>query len=248
MSVARSAGPMKWYGWGDPERRLELGAGAIAALRSEVGEGKPAQRASLESVVVPPPHPLPDSLVQTVGPAAVLTGHEHRVRRAAGRGYPDLMRLRAGRLHDAPDAVVLPGNEGELARVLEICGREGIAVVPFGGGTSVVGGVEPVRGRFERLITLDLRRLQGLEVDHTSMTATLGPGLRGPEAEELLAAQGVTLGHFPQSYEYATIGGVAAARAARPGPGGCRGVGEALAPPRRPPPRGAPPTGATPPP
>jgi alkyldihydroxyacetonephosphate synthase len=205
---------MKWYGWGDPERRLEIGAGAIAALRSEVGEGKPGGRASLESVVVPPPHPLPDSLAQTVGPAAVLTGHEHRVRRAAGRGYPDLVRLRAGRLHDAPDAVVLPGNEGELARVLEICGREGIGVVPFGGGTSVVGGVEPVRGRFERLITLDLRRLQGVEVDHTSMTATLGPGLRGPEAEELLAGQGVTLGHFPQSYEYATIGGFAAARSA----------------------------------
>jgi alkyldihydroxyacetonephosphate synthase len=205
---------MKWYGWGDPERRLELGAGAVTALRSEVGEGKRGERASLEAVVIPPPHPLPESLAQTVGPAAVLTGHGHRVRRAVGRGYPDLVRLRAGRLHDAPDAVVLPGNEGELARVLEICGREGIGVVPFGGGTSVVGGVEPVRGRFDRLITLDLRRLHGVEVDRTSMTATLGPGLRGPEAEELLAAQGVTLGHFPQSYEYATIGGFAAARSA----------------------------------
>src|SRR3954454_22253380 len=140
MSAARAAGPMKWYGWGDPERRLELGAGAIAALRSEVGGGKPAERALLESVVVPPPRPLPDALPQTVGPAAVLTGHEHRVRRAAGRGYPDLVRLRAGRLHDAPDAVVLPGNESELSRVLEICGREDIDVVPFGGRTSLVGG------------------------------------------------------------------------------------------------------------
>jgi alkyldihydroxyacetonephosphate synthase len=214
MSIARSAGPMKWDGWGDPERRLELGPGAIDALRSEVGEGHPDGRASLESVVVPAPQPLPAAIAETVGPAAVLTSHEHRVRRAAGRGYPDLVRLRAGRLQDAPDAVVLPGNETELARVLEICGREGIGVVPFGGGTSVVGGVEPLRGTFERLITLDLRRLHGVEVDLTSMTATLGPGLRGPEAEEALLEHGVTLGHFPQSFEYATIGGFAAARSA----------------------------------
>src|SRR5215211_6139421 len=147
-------------------------------------------------------------------PAAVLTGHEQRVRRAAGRGYPDLVRLRAGRLADAPDAVVLPGNAAEVARVLEICGREGIGIVPFGGGTSVVGGVEPLRGSFERLITLDLRRLRGVDVDHRSLTATLGPGLRGPAAEEALAANGLTLGHFPQSFEYATIGGFAAARSA----------------------------------
>lgn len=205
---------MKWYGWGDPERRLTLGDDAIAMLRSEVGEGEPDGRASLESVVVPAPLPLPAAIAETVGPAAVLTGHEHRVRRAAGRGYPDLVRLRAGRLDDAPDAVVLPGNADEVARVLEICGREGIGIVPFGGGTSVVGGVEPVRGAFERLITLDLRRLHGVEVDHTSLTATLGPGLRGPEAEEALAASGMTLGHFPQSFEYATIGGFAAARSA----------------------------------
>ncbi len=214
MSPERSAGPMKWYGWGDPERRLELGDDAIAMLRAEVGEGHPDRRASLESVVVPAPVPLPGSIADTVGPAAVLTGHEHRVRRAAGRGYPDLVRLRAGRLDDAPDAVVLPGNPAEVARVLEICGREGIGVVPFGGGTSVVGGVDPVRGRLERLITLDLRRLHGVEVDHRSLLATLGPGLRGPEAEEALAASGVTLGHFPQSFEYATIGGFAAARSA----------------------------------
>jgi alkyldihydroxyacetonephosphate synthase len=214
MTGELSAGPMKWYGWGDPERRLPLGDAALAMLRAEVGEGHPDGRPPLESVVVPPPQPLPPALAETVGPAAVLTGHEHRIRRATGRGYPDLVRLRSGRLDDAPDAVVLPGSPAEIARVMDVCEREGVGIVPFGGGTSVVGGVEPVRGRFERLITLDLRRLRKAEVDRTSMTATLGPGLRGPEAEEALGAHGVTLGHFPQSFEYATIGGFAAARSA----------------------------------
>jgi alkyldihydroxyacetonephosphate synthase len=205
---------MKWWGWGSPSKRAQLGPEAAAMLRSELGEAEPAPCVGLEQVVVPAPRPLPEEIARAVGPGAVLDGHEHRVRRAAGRGYPDLVRLRAGRLDDAPDAVVLPGNVDEVARVLEICSREGVAVVPFGGGTSVVGGVEPLRGRFERLLSLDLRRLREVVVDGRSLTATLGPGLRGPEAEEALNAQGVTLGHFPQSFEYATIGGFAATRSA----------------------------------
>jgi alkyldihydroxyacetonephosphate synthase len=209
-----AGGPMKWWGWGDPAKRVELGPEAVAMLRSELGEAEPAERVELEQVVVPAPRPLPAEIAATVGPAAVLDGREHRIRRAAGRGYPDLVRLRGARLDDAPDAVVLPGSVAEVERVLEICSREGIAVVPFGGGTSVVGGVEPLRGGFERLLSLDLRRLRDVAVDRRSLTATLGPGLRGPEAEEALNPQGMTLGHFPQSFEYATIGGFAATRSA----------------------------------
>jgi len=168
----------------------------------------------LEEVVVPEPRPLPDAIAEIVGRASILDGHEQRVRRAAGRGYPDLIRLRAGRPGQAPDAVVLPGNAEEVAEVLETCLREGVAVVPFGGGTSVVGGVEPDDGGLGVLITLDLRRLRGVEVDRQSLIATLGPGLRGPEAENALRAEGLTLGHFPQSFEYASIGGFAATRSA----------------------------------
>ena len=209
-----AGGAMKWWGWGDPAKRAELGPEAVAMLRSELGQAEPTERLELEQVVAPAPRPLPAEIAAAVGPAAVLDGREHRVRRAAGRSYPDLVRLRTGRLDDAPDAVVLPGSVAEVERVLEICSREGIAVVPFGGGTSVVGGVEPLRGGFERLLSLDLRRLHEVAVDRRSLTATLGPGLRGPEAEEALNAQGVTLGHFPQSFEYATIGGFAATRSA----------------------------------
>jgi len=87
-------------------------------------------------------------------------------------------------------------------------------VVPFGGGTSVVGGVRPARESFERLVSVDLSSLRSISVDRRALTARLGPGLTGPEAERALAAEGLTLGHFPQSFERATIGGFAATRSA----------------------------------
>jgi alkyldihydroxyacetonephosphate synthase len=205
---------MRWWGWGEESRRLELPAAAVKMLREELGDGEPDRRVELEAVAMPEPRPLPDAIVDAVNRASVLLSHEHRLRRAVGRGYPDLVRLRIGRLDAAPDAVVLPGSAEQVARVLEVCSREGIAVVPFGGGTSVVGGVEPLAGPHRATIALDLRRLRGVEVDHTSLTATIGAGLRGPEAEAALGAEGLTIGHFPQSFEYATIGGFAATRSA----------------------------------
>jgi alkyldihydroxyacetonephosphate synthase len=122
--------------------------------------------------------------------------------------------LRGGQLEAAPDAVLLPADAAAVRRALEACAAEGVAVVPFGGGTSVVGGVEPLRGRHPRLVSLDLARLRGVEVDRRSLTARLGAGLRGPEAEAALNGGGVVLGHFPQSFEYATVGGFAATRSA----------------------------------
>ena len=208
------AAPGKWWGWGDPDKRIALSDEALAMLRDELGEAQPAARVELADVALPEPQPLPDALSNAVNRASVLTAHEHRVRRAAGKSYPDLIRLRAGRLERAPDAIVFPGSPEQVAAVLEVCGREGIAVVPFGGGTSVVGGVEPFGGPHDRVISLDLRRLRSVEVDRRSLTANLGPGLRGPEAEDAVRAHGLTIGHFPQSFEYATVGGFAATRSA----------------------------------
>ena len=210
----RTARPPKWAGWGDPEKRMALPAAALEMLRSELGETEPMRSVELDEVALPAPRPLPGAIVDAVNQAGVLVAHEQRVRRSAGRSYPDLVRLRGGRLAAAPDAVVMPGNPAQLADVLEICSREGIAVVPFGGGTSVVGGVDAVAGPHERLISLDLRRIRSVEIDRVSLVATLGPGLRGPEAEDAVRAHGLTIGHFPQSFEYATIGGFAATRSA----------------------------------
>ena len=141
------------------------------------------------------------------------TDDETRRLRTRGKSTPDLLRARAGDLTDAPDAVVRPADADEVEAVLEVAGRHRVAVVPFGGGTSVTGGLVARREGYAGVLSLDLVRMNRLlAVDPVSMTATLEPGLRGPEAEALLAEHGLTLGHFPQSFEYATIGGFAATR------------------------------------
>lgn len=205
----------KWWGWGDPAIAPALDGAALGTLRERIGELRPSSPLPpLEDVDLPTAQALPPALVEAVGEENVFTDSEDRLRHATGRGYVDLARLRSGRLDAAPDAVLLPADAAEVKRVLEICAMEGVAVVPFGGGTSVVGGVEPLRGGHDRLISLDLTRLRAVEVDQRSLTARLGAGLRGPEAEAALAEHGLVLGHYPQSFEYATIGGFAATRSA----------------------------------
>lgn len=205
----------RWWGWGDPDETAQPGGGSEAFLRDrEILPDEAPEPPSLEAIRLPPPAPLPDSIGALVGSGNVYTGHEDRVRHATGQSLLDLLRLRSGEIDQAPDAVIAPDSADSIAPLLAICSDQGIAVVPFGGGTSVVGGVAPARGRFDRLISLDLAGLRRFEVDRVSMTARLGAGLRGPEAEKLLTAEGFTLGHFPQSFEYATIGGFAATRSA----------------------------------
>lgn len=204
-----------WWGWGDPAIAPELDDAALGVLRERIGDLEPWPLArQLGEFELPAAQALPAVVADAVGVGAIFTADEDRLRHASGRGYADLARMRGGRLEAAPDAVVMPADAASLKRLLAVCAAEGIAVVPFGGGTSVVGGVEPLRGTHQRLISLDLGALRDVTVDRRSLTATLGAGLRGPEAEAALGADGLTLGHFPQSFEYATIGGFAATRSA----------------------------------
>ena len=165
----------------------------------------------------PPPVALDDSLLDglraIVGPDHVLVDDTTRTLRTRGKSTPDLLRARAGDLTDAPDAVVRPDGHDEVVALLAWATEHRVAVVPFGGGTCVTGGLAARRDGFAGLVSLDLVRMKRLlAVDEVSMTATLEPGLRGPEAEALLAGHGLTLGHYPQSFEHASIGGFAATR------------------------------------
>ncbi|AQS71765.1 FAD-binding oxidoreductase [Streptomyces pactum] len=208
---------MLWNGWGDPARATPLPDTVTGLLRELLGV-KPRAAASvpLEEIDVPGP-PLEEAarraLEAAVGDRAdgVRTDAETRIRHTRGKSTPDLLRMRTGDTADAPAAVVLPDGHDEVLAVLEACAEHGLALVPFGGGTSVVGGLAP--GRRGTFVALDPRRMNRLlDLDEISRTATLQPGLRAPEAEALLAEHGYTLGHFPQSYEWATIGGFAATR------------------------------------
>jgi alkyldihydroxyacetonephosphate synthase len=205
----------KWWGWGDQDNVPELDEVAQGVLRERIGELEPWPLArGLDSFELPAAHELPRAVIDAVGEENVFASAEDRLRHSTGRGYLDLARLRLGTLDDAPDAVLVPPDAAGVRRAIHACAAAGVAVVPFGGGTSVVGGVEPLRGRYERLVSLDLSALRDVKVDERSLTARLGAGLRGPEAEAALGRQGVMLGHFPQSFQYATIGGFAATRSA----------------------------------
>ena len=188
------------------------------ALRGLLAEGLGVRsdgrvRPSISELVVPPPRVGAEPFAALVGPGSVLTGDEDRIRHLRGKSTPDLLRLREGDVGGAPDLVVMPGSHDEVLAVLRLCSEQRVAVVPFGGGTSVVGGLEPEASAFTAVVALDLRRMNALaELDEESRLAVLGPGLHGPEAEELLRVRGYTIGHFPQSFEYATLGGFAAAR------------------------------------
>jgi alkyldihydroxyacetonephosphate synthase len=205
---------MKWWGWGDPKVRVDLPVTAVAALRDELGvePGDAVQPVPLESVSLPAPRPVPEAVQGAAG--EVLHGEEDRLRRAAGRSYPDLVRLRTGQLDYAPDAVLRPADAAAVKAVLDACTDRGVGVVPYGGGTSVVGGLDALGDGHTAVVSLDLSRLLSVDLDERSLTARLGPGLSGPDAEAALAARGATLGHFPQSFEEATIGGFAATRSA----------------------------------
>jgi alkyldihydroxyacetonephosphate synthase len=140
-------------------------------------------------------------------------GHYERVSHALGKAYRDVVRGFYGRFENPPDLVAFPRDESEIEAVLGWAEAEGAAVVPFGGGTSVVGGVE-ARVEERPVVSLDLRRLDRvLEVDPTSLAARIQAGATGPGLEEQLKEHGLTLRHFPQSFEYSTLGGWVATRA-----------------------------------
>ena len=208
---------MAWNAWGDPAAAKPLSPGIRSLLSQALGiDAEPTAEPTLEEVRVRPSALSPsdrEGLAAIVGAENVLVEDRDRLLRAGGKSTLDLLRRRDFGVQDGPDAVLVPGDDDEVAAVLRFCADHSIAVVPFGGGTSVVGGLDPLRGDFKAVVSVDLRRFDELHtLDDVSWEAELGAGLTGPEAEQLLNERGFSLGHFPQSFCFATIGGFAATR------------------------------------
>ena len=208
-----------FWGWGEAGSGPSLPDHAGAFLKALGVSGEVvAPPVALEDVQLSEPalgRALAAKLAGIVGEEAVRSDRSARVLRCAGKSYLDLLAQRAGACTDAPDAVVAPASHEQVLAVLRACNEDDVAVVPFGGGTSVVGGVAPLRKGRRALISLDLGRMDALvSLDERSQTAVIEPGLRLPEADRILGARGYTLGHFPQSYEWATVGGCVATRSA----------------------------------
>ena len=215
---------LRWWGWGTLDQDFSL-AGRPAfwpavqewlELPDEAIDHE-IPPVSLEDISLRPPRlddPMLSSLRKLLGEDTVRTDKRTRVEHAYGKSYRDLVRIRAGHIPYPPDVVVYPADQGQVASLLAWAADRDIAVVPFGGGSSVLGGVEPASDdRFT--ITLDLARLDRvLSVDPVSRTARIQAGATGPEVEAQLNARGFALGQFPQSFEFSTLGGWIATRSA----------------------------------
>jgi alkyldihydroxyacetonephosphate synthase len=203
---------LKHWGWGYEDQAPTAAqlAEAAAGIRERFGFG-----GEVEAAV-----PLADVALRPARLRAperfgdlFSAGRYERASHALGKAYRDVVRGFRGEFPEPPDLVAFPRDESEVGTVLGWAEAEGAAVVPFGGGTSVVGGVE-ARAGDRPVVTLDLRRLDRLlEVDGASLAARIEAGATGPRLEEQLREHGLTLRFFPQSFEYATLGGWIATRA-----------------------------------
>lgn len=196
----------RWNGWGDEAVTYSLPAGARQALHAWVGPGTPPRDATVEQVLATvPPSRLPAHPLVSTDPFI-------RLAHARGQSLPDWLALRSGRLPAFPDGVAYPADDAAVRDLLRYARQAGARVIPYGGGTSVVGHVN-VLPDAAPVLTVDLARMSALQrLDEVSGLATFGTGIAGPDLEAQLRAHGFTLGHFPQSFEYSTLGGWIATR------------------------------------
>lgn len=199
----------RWNGWGSPQTNFPLSAEGAAFLKSTLGAGKKLADATLEQAI----SRVSDSrLAAFNGLSYMHTDKETRLRHARGQSLPDWLAMRAGKPEQVPDAVAFPQSRDEVKTLLTTAVQHNWLVIPYGGGTSVVGHINtPVSERPVVIISME-KMNQLLALDDISHLATIGAGANGPQVEKLLNEKGYTLGHFPQSWELSTLGGWVASR------------------------------------
>ncbi|MCG8317370.1 MAG: FAD-binding oxidoreductase [Pseudomonadales bacterium] len=196
----------RWNGWGDEANHFPLKKSAKEFLATTIGEGAPLPDASFSSVEAK----VPKSRIPSH--SLISTQAADRVRHARGQSFPDWLAMRSGEFSVFPDGVAFPESPQEVRELLQFAKAENLELIPYGGGTSVVGHINPEKSS-RAVLTIDMGRMnQLLDLDTESNIATFGAGTPGPLVESQLAAHSYTLGHYPQSWELSTIGGWVASR------------------------------------
>jgi alkyldihydroxyacetonephosphate synthase len=199
-------GMKRWNGWGNINTDYPLPESGLAYLKGRLGPLEILQDVPMENILPA----IPDSRLPTH--SLVSTDHETRLRHTRGQSLPDLVALSSGHIESFPDGVAFPENEDDVRELLAFAQRIRAKVIPYGGGTSVVGHINPLLGE-AAVLTLSMEKLNRLlDLDETSRLATFQAGVAGPQLESQLKERGYTLGHFPQSFEYSTLGGWIATR------------------------------------
>jgi len=196
----------RWNGWGDATTVVELPAQGAVFLHERLGEGRALPDATLEAALARVP-------VSRLAEHALYSIDAHdRLLHARGQSLPDWLALREGALGNYPDAVAFPETAEHIRQLLALAQAQDLCLIPYGGGTSVAGHINPPDSA-RPVVTVSLARMSRLiDLDEQSLLATFGPGASGPQVESQLRARGYTLGHFPQSWELSTLGGWVASR------------------------------------
>jgi alkyldihydroxyacetonephosphate synthase len=204
-----------FWGWGyegeGPNRSQTEAIAAGLAARFGVEQVPVADPPRLEDIELPAPRLSPPNGLASI----CTTDKAERAGHTYGKSFRDVVRGFSGDFSRPPDVVALPRDENDVVSLLDWCASTGAAAIPYGGGSSVVGGVEAgaVADSYAGVVTIDLRNLDRvIEIDRTSRAARIQAGVYGPALEDQLRPHGLTLRHFPQSFEFSTLGGWLATR------------------------------------
>jgi len=200
----------RWNGWGNVSINKKVSPHGAKLIKSHIGKTKKLSSVSLQQVLkTVPKSRLPAAMAQL---ATVSVDKEVRLRHARGQSFPDWIAMHSGAFEVFPDAVAFPESTADVETLLTLASEHDLIVIPFGGGTSVVGHINPQKGS-RPVLTIAMSKMdQLIDLDTESQIATFDAGTQGPSVEAQLDAQGYRLGHYPQSWELSTLGGWIAAR------------------------------------
>lgn len=213
---------MKWWGWGDPNKSFNVDnrPDFWNFVKKITGQSDfyATMPPSLEEIRIPEPRihaECLEELQKHFKSSQIATDKESRLSHCYGKSFRDLLRIYQNNITSAPDIILYPNTHDDVATIMRIATKYPVTVIPFGGGTNIVGGVEVLPNQSKMVITVNMQRMnQVISIDKDSMLAVIQAGVLGKHLEEQLNKAGYTFGHFPDSFEYSSLGGWVVTRSA----------------------------------